>query len=38
MTSLDPMRGCKNQRYYIECPDGSFVIPPGENFPDKMED
>lgn len=22
-----------NQRYYIECPDGSFVIPPGVNFP-----
>lgn len=24
-----------NQRYYIECPDGSFVIPPGKNFPVK---
>lgn len=22
-----------NQRYYIQCPDGSFAIPPGENFP-----
>lgn len=22
-----------NQRYYIKCPDGSFVIPPGVNFP-----
>lgn len=22
-----------NQRYYIECPDGSLVIPPGETFP-----
>src|SRR5690554_702625 len=22
-----------NQRYYIECPDGSFVIPPGVHFP-----
>lgn len=22
-----------NQRYWIECPDGSFVIPPGETFP-----
>ncbi|MGN5173493.1 site-specific DNA-methyltransferase [Aeromonas sp. 102P] len=22
-----------NQRYYIECPDGTFVIPPGVNFP-----
>lgn len=38
MTSLDPMRGCNNQRYYIECPDGSFVIPPGEIFPEKLED
>ena len=38
MTSLDPMRGCVNQRYFIECPDGSFVIPPGEVFPDKIED
>ena len=23
-----------NQRYWIECPDGSFVIPPGVNFPE----
>lgn len=38
MTSLDPMRGCVNQRYYIECPDGSLVIPPGENFPDEKTD
>lgn len=22
-----------NQRYYIECPDGTFVIPPGESMP-----
>lgn len=28
--SLDPR---PNQRYYIKCPDGSFVIPPGVNFP-----
>jgi len=27
-----------NQRYWIECPDGSFVIPPGNNFPEKIED
>jgi adenine-specific DNA-methyltransferase len=27
-----------NQRYYIQCPDGSFVIPPGNIFPDKKED
>jgi len=38
MTSLDPMRGCTNQRYFIECPDGSFVIPPGDNFPTKKND
>lgn len=38
MTSLDPMRGCTNQRYFIKCPDGSFVIPPGEVFPDTIDD
>lgn len=38
MTSLDPMRGCNNQRYYIECPDGSFIIPPGEVFPSEVKD
>jgi len=38
MTSLDPMRGCNNQRYFIECPDGSFVIPPGDVFPNVVED
>ncbi len=38
MTSLDPLRGCTNQRYYIKCPDGTFVIPPGENFPNVCED
>jgi adenine-specific DNA-methyltransferase len=27
-----------NQRYYIECPDGSLVIPPGNVFPDTKED
>jgi len=27
-----------NQRYYIECPDSSFVIPPGSVFPDKIDD
>jgi len=25
-----------NQRYYIKCPDGSFVIPPGSTFPNKV--
>lgn len=28
--SLDPR---PNQRYWIKCPDGSFVIPPGVNMP-----
>lgn len=38
MSNLDPMRGCTNQRYYIQCPDGSFIIPPGENFPAEVRD
>ena len=27
-----------NQRYYIQCPDGSFIIPPGNTFPDDIFD
>lgn len=27
-----------NQRYYIECPDGSYIIPPGNVFPDSVYD
>ena len=27
-----------NQRYDIECPDGSFIIPPGTVFPDELKD
>lgn len=27
-----------NQRYYIECPDGTFVIPPGDTMPAKIRD
>ena len=27
-----------NQRYWIQCPDGSFVIPPGKSMPEKIED
>ncbi len=27
-----------NQRYYIECPDGSFIIPPGDVFPEEKKD
>jgi adenine-specific DNA-methyltransferase len=38
MTSLDPMRGCNNQRYFVECPDGTFIIPPGEIFPKEKKD
>lgn len=26
-----------NQRYWIKCPDGSFVIPPGKTFPEHLE-
>jgi len=37
-SSLDPLRGCKNQRYWIKCPDGSFIIPIGENYPSKIKD
>ncbi len=38
MTSLDPMRGCTNQRYYIEAPDGTLLIPPGNVFPNDKKD
>jgi adenine-specific DNA-methyltransferase len=31
--SLDPR---PNQRYWIQCPDGSFVIPPGKTFPNTV--
>lgn len=27
-----------NQRYYIQCPDGTFAIPPGETKPDFLEE
>ena len=37
-SSLDSMRGCTNQRYFVECPDGSFVIPPGNNKPEVLKD
>ncbi|WP_052110079.1 site-specific DNA-methyltransferase [Knoellia sinensis] len=36
--SLDPLRGCSNQRYWIECPDGSFALPPGPHRPEIIED
>ena len=38
MTSLDPLRGCSNQRYYIEAPDGTLLIPPGNIFPEIKKD
>ena len=37
-SALDPMRGCKNQRYYIKAPDGSLLIPPGNIFPSDKTD
>jgi adenine-specific DNA-methyltransferase len=37
-SSLDPMRGCSNQRYYIEAPDGTLLIPPGNSLPKEQED
>lgn len=36
--SLDPLRGCTNQRYYIEAPDGTLLIPPGKTLPIQKED
>lgn len=27
-----------NQRYYIQCPDGTFAIPPGKNFPKENQE
>lgn len=36
--SLDPLRGCKNQRYYITAPDGTLIIPPGNIMPLAKED
>src|SRR5690554_128212 len=37
-SALDPMRGCTNQRYFIEAPDGTLLIPPGNNFPESKND
>lgn len=33
--ALDPR---PNQRYWVECPDGTYAIPPGNVFPDVVED
>lgn len=35
MTSLGAR---PNQRYYIECPDGSYIIPPGSTYPAETKD
>jgi len=35
-SSLKDLR--PNQRYFVECPDGSFVIPPGKTFPKNKQD
>jgi adenine-specific DNA-methyltransferase len=37
-SSLDPLRGCVNQRYWIEAPDGSLIIPPGDVYPSELKD
>lgn len=33
LSSLDITRGSYSQRYWVACPDGSKVIPPGKTFP-----
>ena len=37
-SSLDPLRGCSNQRYFIEAPDGSLLLPPGNAIPVDKQD
>jgi len=37
-SSLDPLRGCNNQRYFIEAPDGVLLIPPGSIFPEEKKE
>lgn len=37
-SSLDPLRGCSNQRYFIEAPDGTLLLPPGNVFPINKND
>lgn len=36
--SLDPLRGCRNQRYYMTAPDGTLIIPPGNAMPNEEVD
>lgn len=33
LSSLDITRGSYQQRYWVDCPDGSKAIPPGKTFP-----
>lgn len=35
---LSTLQTRPNQRYYIECPDGELVVPPGETFPSRTID
>ncbi len=35
---LSTLQTRPNQRYYIECPDGELVVPPGETFPPNATD
>lgn len=35
---LSTLQTRPNQRYYIECPDGELVVPPGETFPPNKVD
>ena len=37
-SSLDPLRGCVNQRYFVQAPDGSLLLPPGNVFPNEKTD
>lgn len=37
-SSLDPLRGCSNQRFFIEAPDGSLLLPPGNVIPSEKKD
>ena len=38
LSSLDITRGSYAQRYWVDCPDGSKVIPPGKKFPPEQGD
>ena len=38
MGMFQPLDARPNQRYYVECPDGTYVIPPGQTFPKTISD